>query len=381
MANGVQSCSEPVVEPTPQTEALLHTKSHEHARMLVEQPKVSLANLFAVWIWLGWIANYWISAVVGCALTLCGWYKACGVLVALYAMLIAVPRHAGVERFGGSAGKWIISRAVEYFALRVVYVDESSIRDAGTPMIFAIEPHDVLPVSMAVFHFSLDWIPGHVCSGLMTSAVFNLPGMKSIFSLLSAEKVDRGTFGSLLDSGRSCCFCPGGVQEVMHLQHDREVVLFLNARLGFARIALKHRSPVRSPCAHSAAWHAPTESRHPHPPSRIARAPNEAYRSRPASRIACPRSSHWLPLAWPLTARATRAALAFRPAPFAGRPVLHVWPLRHLLPPLHARQVRGEGRAHDRLPTRRLLGRRWDTVRPAALQASHCRRRQASAAA
>ena len=81
-----------------------------------------------------------------------------------------------------------------------------------------------MPVSMAAFHSSLDWIPGHRCSGLMTSAVFALPGMKSVFTWMSAESVDRETFAALLERGSSVCFCPGGVQEVMHLRSPREIV-------------------------------------------------------------------------------------------------------------------------------------------------------------
>jgi len=138
-------------------------------------------------------------------------------------------------------------RAMDYFALTVEFKNRQALTDAKTPLIFALEPHDVLPVSMGAFHFSLDWIPGHKCAGLVTSAVFALPGMKSIYSILSARSVDRETFSRLLKAGRSCCFCPGGVQEVMHLRRSDEVVLFLNARLGFARLALRHKTPV-VPC-------------------------------------------------------------------------------------------------------------------------------------
>jgi 2-acylglycerol O-acyltransferase 2 len=218
-----------------------------YVRSLCDAPTTGLANVLAIWLWLGWIANYWIGVLVGCSCAYLRWYRTCGALVAWLAALVLMPRKAGVSVLGPTVGAWIISRAAEYFALRVTVVDERAIRASGGPMIFAIEPHDVLPVSMAAFHASLDWIPGHRCAGLMTSAVFSLPGMKSVFSWMSAESVDRDTFGALLAQGRSVCFCPGGVQEVMHLRSPREVVLFLNARLGFARLALQHRAPA-VPC-------------------------------------------------------------------------------------------------------------------------------------
>ena len=36
---------------------------------------------------------------------------------------------------------------------------------------------------------------------------------------------------------------PGGVQEVLHMRHDAEV-LYLRKRLGFVRLALQHGAPL-----------------------------------------------------------------------------------------------------------------------------------------
>jgi hypothetical protein len=107
----------------------------------------------------------------------------------------------------------------------MVFEDEGAIRHSGSPLIFALEPHGVLPISIGAFHPHAQLVPGHRCAGLMTSAVFRLPGMKSIFSVLCAKTVDRSTFSKLLSSGTSVCFCPGGVQEVMQLEHEREVCI------------------------------------------------------------------------------------------------------------------------------------------------------------
>lgn len=230
---------------TPSTEQLMHPQKSTLTRGASAQPKCGLANVLAVWLWLGWIANYWLSLVLGCLFAHLRWHATLGCLVGAYAVMVALPCQAGVSTaLGSAAGKWIVERAAEYFSLRVLFEDADAIRDAATPLIFALEPHDVLPVSMVAFNSHLNWIPGHKCAGLMTSAVFSLPGMKTVFSLLSARSVDRKTFSGLLQQGTSVCFCPGGVQEVIHLENEREVVLFLNARLGFARLALEHRTPV-----------------------------------------------------------------------------------------------------------------------------------------
>jgi len=210
-------------------------------------PKCGIQNLIAIWLWLGWIVNYYLFGATASVLAYLQCTRALTTLMALMAILVVIPPKAGYPWLSHTLGAWIVRHAVEYFGLALKFEDESGVRDAGGPMIFAMEPHDVLPVSMCAFHFSLGWVPGHTCAGLMTSAVFMLPGMKSVFATLSARPVDRATFSRLLAAGRSCCFCPGGVQEVINLRNSSEVVLFLRSRLGFARLALKHRAPA-VPC-------------------------------------------------------------------------------------------------------------------------------------
>ncbi len=44
---------------------------------------------------------------------------------------------------------------------------------------------------------------------------------------------------AMLARGHSALVCPGGVQECLYMEHDREAV-YLTKRTGFVRIALQH---------------------------------------------------------------------------------------------------------------------------------------------
>jgi 2-acylglycerol O-acyltransferase 2 len=49
---------------------------------------------------------------------------------------------------------------------------------------------------------------------------------------------------SFLRRGVSPVLCPGGVQEVTLMQHDKECVLYLKSRLGFVKLAMQQGVPI-----------------------------------------------------------------------------------------------------------------------------------------
>lgn len=105
-------------------------------------------------------------------------------------------------------------------------------------------------------------IPGKVgddgCA-LLTGAAFHIPFMKQVFTWIGGKSVDKQTFKSRLANGQSLAFCPGGVQEVIFMDSSRstsnnskkpeELVLFLQKRKGFVKLALEYGSPI-VPCFH-----------------------------------------------------------------------------------------------------------------------------------
>jgi hypothetical protein len=67
------------------------------------------------------------------------------------------------------------------------------------PSIFAIEPHDILPLSIFAFNDCLGGIKGHKCLGCVTSLCFYVPLMKHVYSWVCARSADRKNLLSMLD--------------------------------------------------------------------------------------------------------------------------------------------------------------------------------------
>ena len=140
-------------------------------------------------------------------------------------------------------GAWIIRKSVEYFHVKVVLLNEEAVRTSGTAII-AMEPHDVLPLSICGFSNCFQGLPGHRCVACVTSFCFQLPIMKHIYTWVNATAVDKRNVVRFLQSGVSPVICPGGVQEVTLMERDDECVLFLKSRLGFVKLAMQQGVPI-----------------------------------------------------------------------------------------------------------------------------------------
>jgi 2-acylglycerol O-acyltransferase 2 len=122
--------------------------------------------------------------------------------------------------------------------MTVVVEDEAALR-ASVPCIFALEPHDVIPVSYFSFNDCLNAIPGHSCVGTITSMVFSVPFLKHAYTWAGAVSVDKANILRHISSGTSVIICPGGVTEVALKESDKDCVLFLRSRFGFVKLALQ----------------------------------------------------------------------------------------------------------------------------------------------
>lgn len=140
-------------------------------------------------------------------------------------------------------GAWVIRKSVEYFHVKVVLLNEEAVRTSG-PAIVAMEPHDILPLSICGFSNCFQGLPGHRCVACVTSFCFRLPIMKHIYTWVNATAVDKPNLIRFLNLGVSPVICPGGVQEVTLMENDHECVLFLKSRLGFVKLAMQQGVPI-----------------------------------------------------------------------------------------------------------------------------------------
>lgn len=139
---------------------------------------------------------------------------------------------------------WCVKKSAEYFHIKVLVEDSEALRKCG-PAIIAMEPHDVLPISIFSFNDALNSLPGHHTVGCVTSACFSVPIMKHMYTWFDVVAVEKQNIITALRNGISPILIPGGVQEVSYLTNtDNECVLFLKSRLGFIKIAMQQGVPI-----------------------------------------------------------------------------------------------------------------------------------------
>mmetsp|Transcript_27879 Transcript_27879/g.39191 ORF Transcript_27879/g.39191 Transcript_27879/m.39191 type:complete len:347 (+) Transcript_27879:205-1245(+) len=211
----------------------------------------SLVPTLGVLVWLGWMG------VVPLMITYTIFFATSNqriFLIGLMTLSLLIPRKF-FGKYGTKFGNWMMVQAEKYFALKTTIEDADAIVKTshdGKASIFAFEPHDVLPFSVFAFNSCLGRIPGRAGetgAALMTSAVFNVPFMKHVYTWVGGDPVDKKTFRKRLERGESFTFCPGGVQEMtlMDPAKPNEVVLYLANRKGFVKLALEKGNPI-VPC-------------------------------------------------------------------------------------------------------------------------------------
>jgi 2-acylglycerol O-acyltransferase 2 len=144
-------------------------------------------------------------------------------------------------------GDWAMMGAAKYFRLKVISDDHEELTKYDQA-IFAMEPHDVLPLGIFSFQRSLNPLPNFKMFGCITGACFQVPIMKHVYTWCSAVSVDKKSIKSMLRRGISPCICPGGVQEVTLMDRSKkECILYLKKRFGFIKLALEYGKPL-VPC-------------------------------------------------------------------------------------------------------------------------------------
>ena len=175
------------------------------------------AHYFAVWVWVGSIFWYLVFLV---SLPFFHETSAWRTWAAVLVVATLVPCDERLQpQICVDFGRWVIRRAVEYFHIKMIVLDAEAVRCALVciyniicniyrfiiitsapffvqvracgPAIVAMEPHDVLPLSICGFSNDFQGLPGHTCVACVTSFCFKLPVMKHIYTWVGATAVEK----------------------------------------------------------------------------------------------------------------------------------------------------------------------------------------------
>jgi 1-acyl-sn-glycerol-3-phosphate acyltransferase len=207
----------------------------------------SLIPTLGVTLWLGWNGGVlWL--IILAIFVPSNLVRA--IIIGMFILSLILPGDSP-KSFSPRIGNFIMQNAKKYFGLKTTIEDEDAIDkyQNSKGVIFASEPHDILPYSVFCFNPCLHMLSGKIGqdgAALMTSAVFKIPFMKQVYTWVGGDSVDKHTFRKRLQDRKSLVFCPGGVQEILFIDPNEptDLVLFLKSRKGFIKLALETGSPI-----------------------------------------------------------------------------------------------------------------------------------------
>lgn len=162
-------------------------------------------------------------------------------VLVLWLSLAALPAQYE-SPIGTKFARFVIEHSTKYFPMKLIMEDKSAF-DPKESYVIAAEPHSVFPLGILVFTHQFGEFPVPKVRALASKAIFWSPFAKHIWTWLGSAPVTKESFLGLLRKGISCVVIPGGVQECLHMERDREVI-FLKQRYGFVKVAMEAGSPL-----------------------------------------------------------------------------------------------------------------------------------------
>lgn len=163
-----------------------------------------------------------------------------------FAFITLVPLTWTTGKLSERFASFSCARGAAYFPTKVIVADPEAFKtDRG--YLCGFEPHSALPLALPVaFATCSQLLPKELrgrTHGLASSICFSAPLIRHLYWWLGVRPISRQWIGKLLDQKHIAVLVPGGVQEVLYMEHGKEV-MYLSTRTGFVRLAIKHGAPL-----------------------------------------------------------------------------------------------------------------------------------------
>ncbi|KAK1303847.1 Diacylglycerol O-acyltransferase 2 [Acorus calamus] len=216
----------------PMTEEMESTVIHS-------TPHSTMRSLTAIMIWLGAIhLNIALFVVV---LLFCRSTSVLFLILGFFVLLSVIPVD-DKSRFGQALASYVGKYAPGYFPI-TVHIEDVKALDPNKSYVLAAEPHSIFPIGCLSLMSITGLLPLSKTKALASSAVFYTPILRQTGTWLGLTVATKENFINYLKAGYSCVVTPGGVQEILYMNHDSEVA-FLKKRYGFVRVAIQTGSSI-----------------------------------------------------------------------------------------------------------------------------------------